>query len=269
MRGPYMRLSDITHDAAIIVQRKKRSIDYLTWDTMEEFYAHYHRLHPSQRIYNEVIQNGHQKFRLDIDDRTDNIDDVIDAVKNVFYRITNVKIKIRVYDIKKSYHIVISNVMFENSGCCHMVANLVLDLLPPNSCIDIGVYKTIQMFRMEGSTKYLQARWKYRIGKQSLSSISKFQESVISYTNGCKMVNTDRLVEFALESGVYKMYYNTFNGNNSIITPVIPDEFVIREVKGHMTVLDRIRPSYCNTCHRIHESENAYLIGSKLYCRRF
>jgi hypothetical protein len=36
--------------------------------------------------------------------------------------------------------------------------------------------------------------------------------------------------------------------------------FKIRHRKGNVIVLDRIKPSYCNICKRIHEHENGYVI---------
>jgi hypothetical protein len=178
-----------------------------------------------------------------------------------------------VYDILTSYHVVVPDVMFESAGCCAMISNLVSDKFPDMD-IDLGIYKPVQMFRLEGSTKYLENRWKFREGIHELSPISLFKSGLIGYTQGCKLVDTDVVVSHALFSRVY-IPYNTRTYSVSSKPSTLPRMvgkdgiFGVRRNMGNMTLLDRYRPSYCDRCNRVHEHENAYVVGNKFFCRRF
>lgn len=297
MRGPYLRVSEIVNDdVAIVVQRKKRTIDYLTWDSIDDFYRHYTRLHPSQRVYNEVIYEGRQKFRLDIDAKVENIREIICVLKDILHDITRGKkrFRIHVYDIQTSYHVIVSGIAFESSGSCQMVANLVLDRIKNNAdAIDVCVYKSLQMFRLEGATKFQQQRWKYRGDRTRLTnSLTKFKEGIISYTQDCYIIDTDIVVQYALDSGVYTL--SNMGGNSGIYTLLnsdaisnsnavqrwkqdrtvgkmeqpIPPGFRIRSERNGFISLDRIYPTFCPTCNRVHEHENAFIIHGKLHCWR-
>ncbi|ORX52869.1 hypothetical protein DM01DRAFT_1336655 [Hesseltinella vesiculosa] len=127
------------------------------------------------------------------------------------------------------------------------------------------------MFRIEGSTKYGQSRWKYVQGHGDISDISTFCKGLIGYTNGCKMVDTDAIVDYAIGSRIYKPILDMHQDDRPSDMPSldIPKDFRIRYVQGSMTVLDRIRPGYCNMCARVHDNENAYMIGNRFFCRRF
>jgi hypothetical protein len=157
--------------------------------------------------------------------------------------------------------------MFESAGCCAMISNLVSDKFPDMD-IDLGVYKPVQMFRLEGSTKYLENRWKYREGTRELSPVSLFKSGLVGYTKGCKLVDTDVVVSHALFSRVYIPYIRTYSVPKSSTLPV-DGTFAVRRNMGNMTLLDRYRPSYCDRCNRVHEHENAYMVGNKFFCRRF
>lgn len=253
----------------LVQTRRKDEVYYHVYDDVDKFYVDYSRVHPSYRNYHEVITDGYQKFRLDIDER---IPDrrkrkLLKVVVDLFSSFGVTGVTPVVYDIITSYHVVVPDVMFESAGCCAMISNLVSDKFPDMD-IDLGVYKPVQMFRLEGSTKYLENRWKYREGTRELSPVSLFKSGLVGYTKGCKLVDTDVVVSHALFSRVYIPYIRTHRVPKSSTLPV-DGTFAVRRNMGNMTLLDRYRPSYCDRCNRVHEHENAYMVGNKFFCRRF
>lgn len=244
-------------------------------DTVEEFYKYYSAMKPCSRMFNEVINcEWHaQKFKLDIDGRINNIElqYVIKVIRRIFRKLTKVcKPDILVYDISTSYHIIVTNICFSTSSCCEMIANAISDMVERkypivSSLIDVGVYKKVQMFRVEASTKYGQTRWKYVSGMGDLSPLDMFKKGIITYTDECHTLDADIVVDVIVDMGIYT-HETTRHKKSRVVN--VPKEFVVRKIVNNMTVLNRIYPSHCDTCMRVHENENAYMIGNKLYCGR-
>src|SRR3979490_972406 len=82
---------------------------YIKFESCDSFYSWYRHIPDCQKIFFEVIREGFQKFRIDIDERVDDIDSLISRVRTILstYGLDNPKILL--YDIKTSYHIVLSN----------------------------------------------------------------------------------------------------------------------------------------------------------------
>jgi hypothetical protein len=177
-----------------------------------------------------------------------------------------------VYDISTSYHIIVTNICFLTSSCCEMIANAISDKIMRkypmvSSLIDTGVYKHVQMFRIEASTKYKQSRWKYISGMDDISPLDMFKKGIITHTDDCHLIDTDVVVDVMTDIGIYTHHEHSYQRASA--SKPIPKEFTVRKIIGNMVILDRIRPSFCDTCVRVHDHENAYMIGGKLYCRRF
>lgn len=267
-----------------VVQQKKTNIEFYIYNSVKEFYNMYINLHPIERNFSEVIPSGKQKFRLDIDGILNHreLKKLIKIIHKIFIKIKPDLItesQIIVYDIKTSYHIVVSGVAFESPGCCSMVSNLIMEKVNEKiprivPFIDMDTYKSLQMLRLEGSTKYLNYRWKYVLGYDKISTLKSFKKGLISYTKNCITVDTDLVVQLALDLGIYYSSLPTlerYNSTESIVSNInLYDDniFTKREVRGNMTILNRVRPSFCKECQRIHENENPYMVNGKIYCRR-
>jgi hypothetical protein len=253
----------------VVIQQRQRAITYHVFSSVEELYTWYMRLHPLKRNCHEVIW-GHrdQKFRMDIDGpMTPQETQALLGVLHSLFRDLGVgDITPILYDIQTSHHVVIPQVAFEGSGVCHMIATLITDHLRRThprlaSLIDLGVYKKLQMFRLEGSTKYLQSRWKVH-------------------------PQTDRVVDYALSLHLISPWLGEEGkeGEEEGPSPETPvpfsqgqvldkrylqdGTFTIRERKGELILLRRHRPSLCEVCSRVHHHENPYLFRGRLYCRR-
>jgi hypothetical protein len=227
---------------------------YLRFGSPLAFYLWYKDIPDGEKNFHEVIFEGPQKFRLDIDERVtdDRLREICTRIKIVFRGIGCKDPLLAIYDIRTSYHIVVSNYYFLRSSQCLEMAGRI-----SNTCddvdIDMGVYKRVQNFRLEGSTKHGQCRPKLRIGGSG--DVDEFLEGVIGYVKGTHLAScvipVPREVDARIEQEVG-----------------YSDDFEVRHRRGKMTVLDRTRSSYCRTCRRVHDSENAYIIGEKLYCFR-
>jgi hypothetical protein len=117
----------------------------------------------------------------------------------------------------------------------------------------MAVYSSTQFLRMEGSHK--NGRIKLRSGCHTLTSYDKFQEGLISHIDHCKK----------LVIQIPKPQITTTS-----VVDYDTTAFKIRMQKNGITYLDRIKPSYCKLCHRIHENENIAITSTgKLICWRF
>lgn len=256
-----------------VFQHSSLDICYLVCDTIDEFYKYYSAKRPCSRMHFEVINDefSSQKFKLDIDGRigTDEMEYVLKIIRKIFRKLTKHKPEILVYDISTSHHIIVANLSFSATSC-EMLANTVCEKVSKKypivaSLIDIMVYKKVQMFRVEGSTKYGQRRWKYVTGFKELSSLKDFKKGIISYVDECYHIDEEKVVDVMLDIGVY---YSTEYNYKKKSCKTIPYGFVVRKTLNNLVVLDRIASSFCDICKRVHHNENAYIVGQRFYCRR-
>lgn len=263
----------------MVQSRTGTSVGYRIYKNLDEMYYAHTSLHAVKRTFSEIIMEGPQKFRLDIDIHIRDSSDMTTLVRTVTKVLKGIIPwwipRVLVYNIVSSHHIIIPGLFMESSGCCHMVATIIQHKLHRKlpyvaNAIDMGVYKGIQAFRLEGSTKHMQYRWKYLVDTQEISALEKFKDGIIGYTVGCKQVDTDDIVTYAVNiSRVYSPVVDeedTFPGERH--TAMDMGAFTVRKRIGDMTILNRIRPSYCSRCMRTHDNENAYIIGNRIYCRR-
>jgi hypothetical protein len=258
-----------------VFQRSGIDIHYLVCDTIDEFYKYYSMKNPSSRMYNEVINDeySYQKFKLDIDGfiGTNEMKYMLESVRKIFRKLTKMyKPEIFVYNISTSHHIVVTNLSFSATSC-EMLANAIYERVYKQypqeaSLIDTTVYKKVQMFRLEGSTKYAQRRWKYLADTKELSPLEIFKKGIISYVDECHHINDDTVVDTMLDIGVYQP--SEYNSDIKRSVKKIPKGFIARKVLDNLVVLNRIHPSFCDVCKRIHEHENAYMVGRHFFCYR-
>ena len=122
------------------------------------FYSWYKDIHVDQRTFSEVITEGPQKFRIDIDEKVGDVGLLYLRVLRILENMGLRYPKILVYDIETSLHMVLTNYLFPS----HMRCNAIADILSKEANIDLGVYKSVQHFRI-GCTKMGERRWKRRM----------------------------------------------------------------------------------------------------------
>lgn len=238
------------HEEDYVVQKAERNCRfYLKFDSCRSFFYWYSSFEESQKTFSEVIMSGPQKLKIDIDYRCKNMSEVLDCVKDVLASFGLKRPNIIVYDIEKTYHLVISNYFFASNVHCRYVASKIKERVD----IDMSVYSTVQHFRTEGSTKHGELRWKRRMSSPLTSS--SFSEGAISCLQGCEY--------FELSVSKYAV---KARGSSEMLNPM--EHFRIREVRGDMILLDRISSSFCKICDRVHDKENAYMVRDRFFCRR-
>jgi hypothetical protein len=243
-------LKDYDTEDYIVQKTEGLSRFYLKFDSCYSFFYWYQEIREKQRTFNEVIFSGKQKFKIDIDEYPDDIDRILDCIKDILFELGISNPNLIVYDIETSYHIVLSNYFFTSNIHCRYLA----DKISTKVNIDTVVYKKVQHFRVEESTKYGELRWKRRLGKKF--DISSFTQGVISNIVDCEHADIN----------IFPMPKKVSGGSN--FDGTVPSGFIIRKRIGNMIVLNRTSSSYCELCRRVHDNENAFIVGSKFYCRR-
>jgi hypothetical protein len=199
---------------------------------------------------------------------------------------------------KYSYHIVVDNWCVgdneENRLFCQSVMKNVEQRL--SIFIDSLVYKSIQQLRIYNCHKYQSDRVKIlnKLSKWKLKETPESENhryciilggSLICNTSYCKIVPSLKPkfearkkwdgAETILDEGDPEKCLELLaiiGGVESSKSHKFP--YNVQEVKGSLILLNRLQPSMCRICNRIHDTENPYLVvvgrERKVYfnCRR-
>jgi hypothetical protein len=158
-----------------INDRGERSFaSFINWSY---FFKWYMSLREKDRIFSEVIPEGKQKFRLDIDAFLPEWDTHKErARKYIVEKLNFGTCKTIVYEsvdplgIKMSYHVVFPDLILESSSDCQSMLEEMKERCDLFHFFDEGVYKSLQCFRIEGSRKDTAShRYKYLIDKTCMS----------------------------------------------------------------------------------------------------
>lgn len=237
---------------------------FVCFDTYEEFFAWYDTLRPTEKTIHEVITSDSRKLILDIDDPDPDIFSMYDWQKHVSARIKYVfnlldigNPNVITYDIssddKISYHFVVSNFAFSAQTCLGLSMMISYKQLW-EPFVDRAVYKGTQFIRIENSTKYGEKRW-----KRQVDTSYELSEGLLSY------------IKNATISDFYCCTKNNFKNNFTFDNLEIEKSFIVRKIYKNYILLNRIKPSFCIKCKRIHEKENAFIkhYNNKYYFKCF
>lgn len=252
--------SNLTCEAStfiVSVDRGNRRF-FLEFPSSDEFEQWYMTLAPEERTMNEVIVSDARKLIIDIDDPDDyelaNQLSFYDFEAHVTSRIREIFMvlgigdpHIIIYDMcddfKISYHAVVTNFTFSARTCkglCMIIcSNQIWD-----KCVDVGVYRTIQSVRIEGSTKYGQHRWKNRTNNHHLP----FASGLLS--------NNDNTTESYFTCNIFTSS-TTRRIHTELILGVDLSQFKRGNIRNNILPLYRIKPGFCTQCNRTHDRENA------------
>lgn len=226
----YYRLSDIpSHlEDKFTVCYMGEVVKYIVFNSVEGFVKLYRKT-PNKHFY-EVIRNNYRKFIVDIDQHISNNDllDIIDKVKSVTG--SDVALFSSCTSIKTSYHIVAYEKYFTIDQCKSIV-----NMVDKKGYCDRSVYKTTQLFRIEGSTKYNEKRFKYLYDE---NKISDNPELFFAY---CPIFDK----------------------------PKKHHEMIEKHIGKNLIHLKRVSPGYCDLCKRVHDKENAYILNGVFHCFRY
>lgn len=171
------------------------------------------------------------------------------------------------------------------------------------SCIDLGLYKSTQQFRMAFNVKPRSNRvkipyfnevsmgachkYKFEIGEKVTEKtffIRILEKSLITYTTSSMIILNPKTHEQKIEhkSEMKIKVVDTLDDNkvNFAVEKFgkylednnLENVFTVREIDGNKIQLKREKESYCKECNKIHEHENPFLIYNDYkiyyYCGR-
>ena len=200
VKHPKYNIDDLKNK--IIIQNNK-NLKYYVFDDKDEFKKFIYNLEDEERVYNEIIFDNIQKFRIDLDYNRDeennidelsyeNINDFVEMIIKTFYKLLKTKKIIKnkennpkyylfdsSTDNKYSYHIVF-DFYLANSTQCKKLAYELLDNLKTKvrkyklpkiliNTFDTSVYKTIQSFRLPFNQKHGKNNIKKCVNEKDLS----------------------------------------------------------------------------------------------------
>lgn len=253
-----------------VIQRIE-PIEYHAFNSVDDFIEYYSRVNDDKKMYNEVIFNTNQKMRIDIDAPYDQLSDdewneVIKVCHHVFKSLLS-NANIAVYEMsdnyKRSCHMVCTTLYFENAETCKYLGNLIVGAVRQyGKYVDLSVYNKTQHFRIEYSIKPRTERRK--ILSYNGNEYYDFKYGLITYIENCKKgevkIKPTKSYNTKFTKCSYKIHLDW----------CVPTS---QSSDGRLIILKRIKPSFCEICCRIHQSENPYIVitddGSALLnCRR-
>lgn len=253
------------------------------YSSIKSFWKALMKLSPEKRCYYETIRGDSiQRPRFDIDMKKSSLSKLIThkvVLNDLIYAIIQYasildmkinKEQIQVYsshgDEKYSYHIVLTDVHHKNHEEANMFYQGVHYHIPSRSAdfIDNSVYKSLQQFRFYGNTKRDEFRPKVKaevlfndqvVGKEKEDPYEAFLQSLIVPPKN------EEGVWIPLTTTLHKKPIANVQVDFSLISSFVPTGYIL-DIRGDVSrgyKLQRINPSYCYVCNRIHENENAYL----------
>lgn len=158
--------------------------------------------------------------------------------------------------------------------------DIALHIAEKDGIVDASIYSSLKSFRLLGSTKdgkrekvvaplpYNGQIYEPKEPSTTKEEIIQFRQSCITDTN-----STTHIPIILPDKKIYDSKVKLPDSIEEIIIPHIGEDFVVEEVKGGLILLKRLRPSYCNLCHREHHNDNPYLTVREngdvyFHCRR-
>lgn len=284
LQGAYSIKSFNENDGYIVFTLKNNKKGWFEkYSDIRTFWIEMMKLNPENRCYYETIRGESiQRPRFDVDMKKSDLSKLIThelVLQDLIYAIIqyttvlDITIKynqIQVYsshgESKYSYHIVLTGVHHKNSEEAKLFYQGVFYNLAARSTsfIDSSVYKSLQQFRFYGNTKIGDFRPKIKakalfldqpLGEEKENPYETFLQSLIVPSEG------EEGSWIPITTSIHKKSVINLQVNFSLLSSFIPSGYILDE-RGdisHGYKLQRIFPSYCYICNRIHENENAYL----------
>lgn len=245
-----------------------------------------------------------QKVRFDIDDKRDfpyhekrrnavvTIEVLKRSVQQLYVHATFLVFEMsREIDNIVSFHLVCDNAYTTSSMAAKALAErCIADVREEHRfMVDMSVYSSTSFFRVEGSDKYLTDRRKYILGSSRTSD--DMRRGLITYTDGCHTIvyrspRTPRAT--SMMGNMIRPLAEINRNTRTVVTGVRPVsvdaisvgtqrlfrgiDYEVRPATGNVIPLDRLRPTMCTACNRMHDHENPYILitreGPKMCCRR-
>ena len=272
------RIAEVSSGDGVIIRFERNNSNlYLRYDIDQIAELD---LHNPNVIHHEIIEDGPQKFYMDIDnvqcDPIHLISRILDHIRCWFYNVYGVEIKENdviitenIYPDSMSFHLIIDNYAltcaYEAKQFYKKVSSLMSDDVL--STIDV-LYKPNQSFRIEGSSKrgkmvYNTRSYNLAPSTYKVSDARGFdhKSSLVGYVKHCVHLpeafpkEEEHETEYPIDyTDAIGYLYWCFELHDMDL-----EAFSIQDM-GQGIRLTRVRPSFCAMCEREHESDNAKFI---------
>lgn len=269
---------------------------YTYFDDYCDYISYYFKLKEERRCCDEIIlEEKQQKMRFDIDAKKEELEDIqalfnslIDAILKTYkeHGITldiskDIIVCSSHSEVKWSLHLVLDNWYCDNSRECKEWYERTMRNLDKKytKFIDSQIYGSNHAFRLLGSTKFNEKR--YKVFNQEWN----FKEDIIKYVYPEK-IQSDKhkfLLEFdasaiTLVSKCYPLpqLIQTKEENNYLMSHSLNDDAVLMavelnkekngksmkviKIQGNLIIFSRGLPTHCIICDRVHETEGSFLV---------
>ncbi len=246
-----------------IVYSKKQG--YRVYESLCDFHT-YLQGPDAIRTWNEVILDGPQKLKFDIDapsklfvDATaynavfntilDGIKDVISITFGISLKPTDIIICKSHGPSKYSNHIIIDNYCVSNALQARELTSRLMMLIPQVTVLDIGVNKSRQNFRILHCHKEEDpSRPKVLVTQHDP------MRTYIGNTTDCKLLHD--ITTVAAKEVITPITSNV----EAIVASYCPADHVYRSTSGNRILFTRTAPGYCILCARVHSNDNTFYI---------
>lgn len=271
---------------------------YSYFDSYIDFFIYSKKfIEREKTFYETIIGDFYQKPHFDVDVKDvpdiDNLSNyiiekliwsIIETFKNKFNIDIEIEKDILLYkshgETKRSNHIVINNYCHANNKEARYFYDECLKLIRKNDdkditkYIDHAVYGKSQQYRIVGCQKRASARPKVFCEKfiyngveythQFLENkeICVLYESLVSFTSGCKLlpcIQPEETKMFLKKDGIGFDEENVGFIMNCVTDYFGFGVFSYDNIQGDFLNLRRLKPSFCQYCKRIHNSQNPYI----------
>jgi len=287
--------SEIYKKGKMMVCWQRETRKYGMFDTVDDFLSFLSKTPKKDRCFYEIIMGTEwQKPHFDIDIPGENMTEIGEnTIASVLSAIDKVMVDIectKPYEClvtsahgkkKRSYHVVLAGVAHVDNKNAKGFYQRVVDEIPSDyrEYIDPKLYNPHQQFRILGCTKYKSTRRKKRDTHTDMSYQEAVHLSLASYTKGCSLIPDtaphDKSYGFDIEQEGEELSSKELKDAMDICRHAFKGRppFVLKELRGRLLILDRTRPSYCETCDRVHEADNPFAYVSEsgdvmFNCRR-
>lgn len=287
----YHRINDVPKGEGIILRVETRWRNTYIRRRLEEI--HLLNISSDNLTFHEIIEDKPQKFYMDVDEVIGDSAPVLNLITNQikcwFFYLYQVKLKKEdivitenVYPEKKSYHIVIDNYALTCTRETRMLFGKIKSTIGTRTDFKLDkLYKKNQNFRIEGSSKidchsynrrlndHLHSRTKdtetiHNADKRQpehQQNTPNYAESLVGYVDHCTILppvfedEEVRTPNYNLDPNVNILehiaaFFDRYEMDLSAFNPIETDKGIR---------LNRLTPSYCCLCDRVHESDNAEL----------
>lgn len=278
-------------------ESKKQYYAFCSLDAFNEYYeAELHTNHVA--YFHEVIFNGPQKLKFDVDIKMERIDEykpnykfdrdfiAHDTTQYCKNRAINNYVRILIYNIectlfaafkgaelpykilvasassnsKYSFHIIINGIYVQNVDECNAFYSMLNE-----KCllfIDKGVNRKMQNFRLLLSAKLDDPSRIFTPVTQDITTRDDFNAYLIHDIRGCRLLTINCAIQHRTLSGTEQITDAELEKIANALK-LIPDfeNHRIRGINDNIVNIDRIKPGFCDFCVREHTTDNNLFVA--------